>query len=120
MRRTTLCPREASRTTQVRVPLLANLCLIQVSAEELPERTLLLSLYDFKRFSKHELVGEVRVPFADLDFTNMIEECRSLQPAANEEVMVSTYFFFCLFTLQTVMQTLCLEGLDDSADKLTF
>uniref|UniRef100_A0A8C4N357 C2 domain-containing protein n=1 Tax=Eptatretus burgeri TaxID=7764 RepID=A0A8C4N357_EPTBU len=57
----------------------------EVSAEELPERTLLLSLYDFKRFSKHELVGEIRVPFADLDFTNMIEECRSLQPAANEE-----------------------------------
>uniref|UniRef100_UPI00358F7D97 synaptotagmin-2-like n=1 Tax=Myxine glutinosa TaxID=7769 RepID=UPI00358F7D97 len=57
----------------------------EVSAEELPERTLLLSLYDFNRFSKHELVGEVRVPFAELDFTNMIEECRSLQPAANEE-----------------------------------
>ncbi|XP_074872467.1 synaptotagmin-5 [Carettochelys insculpta] len=52
---------------------------------ELGGRTLVMAVYDFDRFSKHDAIGELRVPMSSLDLAQPIEEWRDLQSAEREE-----------------------------------
>ncbi|KAM6961075.1 synaptotagmin-1-like [Aplochiton taeniatus] len=59
--------------------------IFKVPYSELGGRTLVMTVYDFDRFSKHDAIGAVRVPMSTMDFSHMTEEWRELQKAEKEE-----------------------------------
>lgn len=66
-------------------------------------KTLVMSVYDFDRFSKHDVIGEIKIPMNTLDLAKPIEEWRDLDSADQEEVSISSssslrkVFFFLFF-----------------------
>ncbi|RWS20936.1 hypothetical protein B4U80_00537 [Leptotrombidium deliense] len=52
---------------------------------EIMTKTLVLAVYDFDRFSKHDKIGEVRIPFNRIDLAAPLEEWRDLDPPMDEE-----------------------------------
>lgn len=66
----------------------------QVPYAELGGKTLVLTVYDFDRFSKHDVIGEVKVPMNTVDFGHVTEEWRDLISAEKEEVRHIT--FYCM------------------------
>lgn len=58
----------------------------QVPYEELGGKTLVMSVYDYDRFSKHDVIGEVKVPMNTIDLGRPIEEWKDLESADQEEV----------------------------------
>lgn len=66
-----------------------NLLLVdQVPYEELGGKTLVMSVYDYDRFSKHDVIGEVKLPMNTIDLGRPIEEWRDLESADQEEVLL--------------------------------
>lgn len=59
---------------------------LQVPYQELGGKTLVMAIYDFDRFSKHDIIGEVKVPMNTVDLGQPIEEWRDLQSGEKEEV----------------------------------
>ncbi|KAM9759664.1 synaptotagmin-2-like isoform 2-T6 [Menidia menidia] len=57
----------------------------QVPYEELGGKTLCMSVYDYDRFSKHDVIGEVKLPMNTIDLGRPIEEWRDLESADQEE-----------------------------------
>lgn len=45
---------------------------------EITTKTLVFAVYDFDRFSKHDQIGEVRIPLNTIDLAQTIEEWRNL------------------------------------------
>lgn len=60
----------------------------QVPYEELGGKTLVMSVYDYDRFSKHDVIGEVKLPMNTIDLGRPIEEWRDLESADQEEVLL--------------------------------
>ena len=52
----------------------------------------MMAVYDFDRFSKHDIIGEFKVPMNTVDFGHVTEEWRDLQSAEKEEVGNSLAF----------------------------
>ncbi|MEQ2275934.1 Arf guanine nucleotide exchange factor syt1 [Xenotaenia resolanae] len=52
---------------------------------ELGGKTLVMTVYDFDRFSKHDAIGDIKVPMNKVDFSHVTEEWRDLQSAEKEE-----------------------------------
>ncbi|XP_035662788.1 synaptotagmin-1-like isoform X1 [Branchiostoma floridae] len=48
---------------------------------ELSNKIILFLIYDFDRFSRHDLIGEVSVPLSSVDLARVVEEWREIQPA---------------------------------------
>uniref|UniRef100_A0A8C3N0A9 Uncharacterized protein n=1 Tax=Geospiza parvula TaxID=87175 RepID=A0A8C3N0A9_GEOPR len=46
----------------------------QVPQAEVSESTLVMQIYDFKCFSKHDIIGEVQLPLASVDLQHVIEQ----------------------------------------------
>uniref|UniRef100_A0A8D2P9Z1 Synaptotagmin 8 n=1 Tax=Zosterops lateralis melanops TaxID=1220523 RepID=A0A8D2P9Z1_ZOSLA len=46
----------------------------QIPQAEVSESTLVMQIYDFNRFSKHDIIGEVRLPLASVDLQHVIEQ----------------------------------------------
>ena len=65
---------------------LVSVSLSQIPFQEMGGKTLVMSVYDFDRFSKHDGIGAVRVPMSSLDFSQSLQEWRDLQRAEKEEV----------------------------------
>lgn len=57
----------------------------QISQAELSESTLVMQVYDFNRFSKHDVIGELRLPMSSVDWNHVIEEWRDLTEASKFE-----------------------------------
>ncbi|XP_029697519.1 synaptotagmin-1-like [Takifugu rubripes] len=57
----------------------------KVPYTELGGRTLVMTVYDFDRFSKHDAIGAVKIPMSTADFSQSLEEWRDLQKAEKEE-----------------------------------
>jgi len=51
---------------------------------EIGEKTLVFAIYDFDRFSRHDIIGEVRVPMNSVDLGTVTEEWRDLVSADND------------------------------------
>lgn len=64
---------------------------VQVPYQELGGKTLVMAIYDFDRFSKHDIIGEVKVPMNTVDLGQPIEEWRDLQSGEKEEVRAETW-----------------------------
>ncbi|XP_039584349.1 synaptotagmin-8 isoform X2 [Passer montanus] len=57
----------------------------QVPQAEVSESTLVMQVYDFNRFSKHDIIGEVRLPLASVDLQHVIEQWSDLAVASKVE-----------------------------------
>uniref|UniRef100_A0A671QVA7 Synaptotagmin-1-like n=1 Tax=Sinocyclocheilus anshuiensis TaxID=1608454 RepID=A0A671QVA7_9TELE len=53
--------------------------------QELIESTLVMQVYDFNRFSKHDMIGEIRLNLSTVDWNHVIEEWRDLSEASKHE-----------------------------------
>lgn len=73
---------------------------VQVPYTELGGKTLVMTVYDFDRFSKHDAIGDVKVPMNKVDFSHVTEEWRDLQSAEKEEVR-ATVLYVCSNMLHT-------------------
>ncbi|KAJ7424372.1 hypothetical protein BTVI_06596 [Pitangus sulphuratus] len=59
----------------------------KVPYSELGGKTLVMAVYDFDRFSKHDIIGEYKVAMNTVDFGHVTEEWRDLQSAEKEETI---------------------------------
>lgn len=59
---------------------------MQVPYTELGGKTLVMTVYDFDRFSKHDAIGAVKIPMSSVDFSQSLQEWKDLQKAEKEEV----------------------------------
>ena len=64
---------------------------LEVPYVELGGKTLVMTVYDFDRFSKHDAIGDIKVPMNKVDFSHITEEWRDLQSAEKEEVRLYTH-----------------------------
>lgn len=49
-----------------------------------------MQVYDFNKFSKHDIIGEIRLNLSTVDWNHVIEEWRDLSEASKHEVQFST------------------------------
>lgn len=61
----------------------------QIPQKELTESVLVIQVYDFNRFSKHDIIGEIRLNLSTVDWNHVIEEWRDLSEASKHEVQFS-------------------------------
>ncbi|NXC48502.1 SYT1 protein, partial [Penelope pileata] len=54
----------------------------QVPQTEVSEATLVMQVYDFNRFAKHNIIGEVRLPLASVSLQHVIEQWSDLAVAS--------------------------------------
>ncbi|NXD83796.1 SYT1 protein, partial [Halcyon senegalensis] len=57
----------------------------QVPQAEVAESTLVMQIYDFNRFAKHDIIGEVRLPLASISLQHVIEQWSDLVVASKVE-----------------------------------
>ncbi|KTG44324.1 hypothetical protein cypCar_00009593 [Cyprinus carpio] len=66
-------------------PVFNESFVFKIPYQELGGKTLVMSVYDYDRFSKHDIIGEVKLPMNTLDLGQPIEEWRDLDSAEKEE-----------------------------------
>ncbi|KAM3877545.1 synaptotagmin-2-like [Diretmus argenteus] len=66
-------------------PVFNESFVFKVPYEELGGKTLIMSVYDYDRFSKHDIIGEVKIPMNTIDLGQPIEEWKDLESAEKEE-----------------------------------
>ncbi|CAM9285852.1 unnamed protein product [Lampetra planeri] len=66
-------------------PVFNETFVFKVPYEELGGKTLVMSVYDYDRFSKHDVIGEVKIPMNTIDLGRPIEEWKDLESADQEE-----------------------------------
>lgn len=59
---------------------------MQISKSSLLKSTAVMQVFDFNRFQKHNIIGELRLQLSDVDWNHVIEEWRDLAPPAKFEV----------------------------------
>ncbi|NXO85512.1 SYT1 protein, partial [Sitta europaea] len=57
----------------------------QVPQAEVSESTLVMQVYDFNRFAKHDIIGEVQLPLARVNLQHVIEQWSDLAAASKVE-----------------------------------
>ncbi|MBN3288772.1 SYT1 protein, partial [Polyodon spathula] len=70
----------------------------KVPYAELGGKTLVMNVYDFDRFSKHDIIGELKVPMNTVDFGHVTEEWKDLQSAEKEEVRPEKHLVLMVLT----------------------
>jgi hypothetical protein len=70
------------------------ICILFIVQQGIPyadamNKTLVFAIFDFDRFSKHDQIGEVKVPLCQIDLAQTIEEWRELQSVEGEGGQVS-------------------------------
>lgn len=60
---------------------------------EAMNKTLVFAIFDFDRFSKHDQIGEVKVPLCQIDLAQTIEEWRELQSVEGEGGQVRQFVY---------------------------
>ena len=73
-------------------------------------KTLVFAIFDFDRFSKHDQIGEVKVPLCQIDLAQTIEEWRELQSVEGEGGQVRSngpqVYTFCSTLLRFTIQSI--------------
>lgn len=65
---------------------LSCLLFFQISKATLLKSTAVMQVFDFNRFSKHNIIGELRVQLGNVDWNHVIEEWQDLAEPAKFEV----------------------------------
>ncbi|CAH8529920.1 unnamed protein product [Schistosoma turkestanicum] len=65
-------------------PVFNETFIFKIPYAEISSKTLLFTVYDFDRFSKHDQIGQIKVPLSTVDLCNVIEEWRDLSPPEGE------------------------------------
>ena len=60
---------------------------IQVPYGEIMGKTLVFAVYDFDRFSKHDAIGEVRLPVCQMDLASHSDKWKDLQSIVGDGVV---------------------------------
>lgn len=60
---------------------------LQIPYAELGGKTLVLQVYDFDRFSKHDMIGEIKIPMNSVDLGQPMQQWRDLESGEKEEVL---------------------------------
>lgn len=85
----------------------------QIPYAEAMNKTLVFAIFDFDRFSKHDQIGEVKVPLCQIDLAQTIEEWRELQSVEGEggQVISQTlrFSFSFLFFLGSIVRSCFLK-----------
>lgn len=68
-------------------------------------KTLVFAIFDFDRFSKHDQIGEVKVPLCQIDLAQTIEEWRELQSVEGEGGQVWALFCRLCFQMNLILFT---------------
>ncbi|XP_073724950.1 synaptotagmin VIII isoform X1 [Misgurnus anguillicaudatus] len=63
-------------------PVFNEIFKYQIPQKDLVESTLVMQVYDFNRFSKHDIIGEIRLDLSTVDWNHVIEEWRDLSEAS--------------------------------------
>ncbi|KAJ3586818.1 hypothetical protein NHX12_013210 [Muraenolepis orangiensis] len=66
-------------------PVFNETFVFKIPFQEMGGKTLVMSVYDFDRFSKHDVIGDIKFPMNTLDLAKPIEEWRDLDSADQEE-----------------------------------
>ena len=56
----------------------------QLPFAEVASQTLVMNVYDFDRFSKHDQIGQIKIPLNSVDLARTIEEWRDLDPPESD------------------------------------
>lgn len=84
--------------------LLTETTFSQISKSSLLKSTVVMQVFDFNRFSKHNIIGELRLLLCNVDWNHVIEEWQDLAEPAKFEV------FFAVFSqLVSRRELLCLD-----------
>jgi hypothetical protein len=59
-------------------------------------KTLVFAIFDFDRFSKHDQIGEVKLPLCQVDLAQTIEDWRELQSVEGEGGQVGRSFQYTM------------------------
>ncbi|XP_070828440.1 synaptotagmin VIII [Chaetodon trifascialis] len=83
---------DKSRTCETKVfrhtlnPIFNEQFNIPISKSSLLQSTVVMQVFDFNRFSKHNIIGEIRVQLCNVDWNHVIEEWQDLaEPAKFED-----------------------------------
>ena len=68
--------------------------LFQLPYAEISGTTLVLYIYDFDRFSKHDQIGQLKIPLGSIDLCQTLEEWRPIEPTDSENEKVSPQYFY--------------------------
>ncbi|XP_035521435.1 synaptotagmin VIII [Morone saxatilis] len=86
-----ICP-DKSRTCETKVfrhtlnPVFNEQFNFHISKSSLLDSTVVMQVFDFNRFSKHNIIGELRVQLCNVDWNHVIEEWQDLgEPAKFED-----------------------------------
>jgi synaptotagmin-1 len=63
---------------------------------EVASQNLVLNVYDFDRFSKHDQIGQIKIPLKSLDLTRTIEEWKDLDPPEGDNEKENRLGDICL------------------------
>ena len=61
----------------------------QLPYAEISGTTLVLYIYDFDRFSKHDQIGQIKIPLGSIDLCQTLEEWRPIEPWDSDSEKVS-------------------------------
>lgn len=59
---------------------------LQIPYAELGGKTLVLQVFDFDRFGKHDVIGQIKIPMNCVDLAQPLHEWRDLENGEKEEV----------------------------------
>lgn len=65
--------------------------LLQISKSSLLNSTAVMQVFDFNRFHKHNIIGELRLQLCNVDWNHVIEEWQDLAEPAKFEVFTHTH-----------------------------
>ncbi|KAJ7344362.1 hypothetical protein JRQ81_000312 [Phrynocephalus forsythii] len=66
-------------------PVFNESFVFQIPQAEVDETKLVMQVYDFNRFSKHDIIGEMRLPLGDVDLHHVMEQWHELSAASKIE-----------------------------------
>lgn len=52
----------------------------------------MLQAFDFDRFSKHDMIGEIKIPMNSVDLGQPLQQWKDLESGEKEEVLFDGFF----------------------------
>uniref|UniRef100_A0A3P8WU06 Synaptotagmin-1-like n=1 Tax=Cynoglossus semilaevis TaxID=244447 RepID=A0A3P8WU06_CYNSE len=66
-------------------PVFNETFIFKIPYSELGGKTLVLQVFDFDRFSKHDMIGEIKIPMNSVDLGQPLQQWRDLESGEKEE-----------------------------------